>query len=505
MAPSSDLAELADVFDLYRAQFIQYLRSKPAHAAFKQNVAFRATFRSVLQGVEDGRVDEQAGASAGSGGAASVAEKPGITGLITAALESGAMAQTFDQNLLTLRGNAEGLFRFLTGQEVLPVCQTPQSTDCDPSALNNLELTASLDVSNTNSQTVNGRNPLTGAQLAALLSSDKRQFSSASARYAIVNSRDLRSAKYRAAWLQWYSTHGAAFALAGAELLKALDEVMNLAAKTPARDVTGNPIVVAGIPLSVYKAWELDAKAALKAAPRTEAAVGAVLAQRFDLLEAEIRRLIPDLDARLEVAANAYVRFFNITRQGFALANMPMLTAQFTYSEPTLQPKLIEGKLSFAWSPKTHGTVNPGTVTFNGGFSAYTKPQPSDSKGGTARWRHAQLAFQFDRPMGGDSAPVAIAVGAYFQYQISPGLINIPSGTTAPGGVALPGNATLLLAPKGTIAVAHASITLHIPKSGIKLPIGISWSNRTELLPGNEVRAHIGFNFDTHSLLLAPQ
>ena len=47
-------------------------------------------------------------------------EKAGAAGLVTAALESGALTQTFGQNLLALRGNTEGLFRFLSWQQVLP-------------------------------------------------------------------------------------------------------------------------------------------------------------------------------------------------------------------------------------------------------------------------------------------------------------------------------------------------------------------------------------------------
>lgn len=510
--PGFDPAALADVFGVHRLAFIQYLRSKPSHAAFTRNAAFRATFGSVLQSVENGRVDEQAGASAAAGGAASAAEKAGITGLITAALETGAMTQTLDQNLLTLRGNAEGLFRFLTGQEVLPACVTPEDTSCDPSPINNLELTASFNVSKSSTtEAVSGQNPFNGAELAALLTSTKRQFSNASARYVVVNSRDLRSKTYRDAWVKWFQANEGALGLAGADLLKATDDIFNIVANTQAKDPAGNPLTVttpgpggANIVLNVmvYDKWQKDTKAALTAAPRTEAGIAGVLKQRLDLLEVEIRNPIPDLDDRLELAANAYVRYFNLTRKGFELANMPMLTAQFTYSEPTLQPKLIEGKFAFAWSPKGAGTVNPGTLTLNGGISMYTKPQPKDAKGGTGRWRHAQVAFQFDRPMGGSGAPASLSLGAYFQYQISPGLINIPAGTSAPGGVPLPGNAAQLLAPKGTIAVAHAGITLQIPNSGIKLPISISWSNRTEFLTGNEIRGHIGFNFDTHSPLL---
>lgn len=487
-----DPAGLADVFGAYRRPFMTYLRAK---------AEFNGTFRAVLQQIENGRVDEQAGAAASAGGAASAAEKAGISGLLTAALESGAMTQTFDQNLLTLRGNAEGLYRFVTGQDVIPTCFSAGETGCDPSPFNNLELTASFDVSKSNTAAVTGENPLTGAQVAALVTSDKRQFSSASARYVILNSRDLRSATYRKAWTDWYGKNRSALAAVGADLLKALDAVFDKVARTKATDAAGQALPG---DLTLYEVWHASAKAALAAAPRTEASLRAVLMRQLDLLEAQMRNLDPDLDVRVAGAANAYARYFDLTRQGFELGNMPMLTLEATYSQPTLQPKLINAKVAFAWSPKARGTLNPGTFTLNAGVSLYTKPQPDSSKGTTSSWRDAQFAAQFDRPIGGPGAPAALSLGGYFQYQMSPGLIQIPAGSVAPGtNVPLPGDATQLLAKKGTIGVAYASITLHLPNSGIKVPIGISWSNRTELLTGSEIRGHIGFNFDSHSLLLA--
>ncbi|MEO8593275.1 MAG: hypothetical protein ABI759_08135 [Candidatus Solibacter sp.] len=509
-SPTFDISSLVDVLGAPQA-FVQYLRAKPAHVAFTRNVAFKATFVPALKAVENGRVDEQAGGSATLGGAASAAEKAGLTGLITAALETGAMTQTLDQNILTVRGNAEGLFHFLTGQEVLPICETPTATSCDASPWNNLEVTASFDVSKTSTtEQVEGTVPSTGAQLTALLTSSKRQFASASARYAIINSRDLHSAKYREAWLKWFAANQAGLGVAGNELLVAVNDIKKAVQNTQAKDANGNlrtvniprpdgSIVV--LPVMIYDDWLTATKAALAGATHSEAAVAAILQVRLEILETDIRELVPDFDAKLEIAANAYTRFFNLTRQGFALGNMPMLTASLTYSEPTLQPKVIDGKFSFAWSPKSNGPVNPGTLTVNGGLSFYTKPQHKDTKGGTARFRTADFAFQFDRPVDANGA-VALTLGGYFQYQNAPSLIFIPPGTTAPGGVPLPGNAVELLAPKGTIAVAHASITLQIPGSGVKVPIGISWSNRTQLVTGNEIRGHIGFNFDTHSILL---
>jgi len=512
-SPTFDPSSLADVFGAHRLQLIQYLRAKPAHKTLVRDAAFQATFRDVLQAVEDARVDEQTGSSSSSAGSTSAAERPGISDLLTAAIEAGAMTQTLDQNVLTLRANVEGLYRFVTGQEIIPQCVSPTDTACNGSALNNLELAASFNVSSSsNTASVSGQEPASGAQATELLSVNRRNFASATARYVIVNSRDLKSKKYRDAWLAWFNANAATIGPAAADLLKAFDDIINVVANTPAKGPDGNPvtrtITVNGqsstSPVMVYDQWLVTTRADLKAAARTTDAIETVLKQRLDVLETSMRTLIPDLDTKLELAGNAYMRYFNLTRQGYELGNMPMLTASFTYAEPSAQPKLLISKIAFAWSPKGKGTVNPGTVTLNGGVSMYTKVQPTDTAGKTSRWRSADFALQFDRPMGGTSAPAAITLGSYIQYQVSPGLIDIPAGSVTPtGNVPLPGNATVLLAPKGTIAVAHASITLHIPKSGIRIPIGISWSNRTELVKGSEVRGHIGFNIDTDSLALA--
>jgi hypothetical protein len=37
-------------------------------------------------------------------------------------------------------------------------------------------------------------------------------------------------------------------------------------------------------------------------------------------------------------------------------------------------------------------------------------------------------------------------------------------------------------------------------KFAAKIPFGVTWSNRTELIKANEVRGHIGFTFDWDSL-----
>jgi hypothetical protein len=483
--PAFSPGAFADVFGAYRGPFLQYLDAKFSLSA--------RVYRVVLRQIENGRVDEQAGAPPNTAGVASAAEKAGTTGLVTAALESGALTQTLNQNVLTVRGNVDGLSRFLSRRDLLPTCVSAEAA-CRPSPLNNVELSASFDVSGSNTTLVSGVDPNGGAPLAALLSSGRRQLASAGARYVLVNSRDLQSAAYRKAWSDWYTTNLPSLRSAGAGLLTALDQVLNKAAATPAVDAGG---------LTVYELWAQGARAALVATPRTEAAIRPVLTEQLDRLEVQIRTLDPDLDTHIAAAVDAWVRYFNATRQGFQLGNLPMLTLEGTYLQPALQPRLVDLKLVFAWSPKAKGTVNPGTLTLNGGVSLYTAPQIDSVRKTTTRWRDAQAALQFDRPMAGNGAPAIFALGAYLQYQVSPGLILIPPGAVAPfTNLPLPADATALLSSRGTIAVGYASVTLHLPNSGVRLPVGISWSNRTELVAGSEIRAHIGLDFDSHSLLL---
>jgi hypothetical protein len=425
--PDFNPASLADVFGAYRGAFLQYLDARLSFSA--------RMYRMLLRELENGRVDEQAGA-ANAG-----IERAGITGVVTAAVESGTLTQTLDQSLLTLRGNAEGLYRFTTGRPVLPLCYTAVETGCDPSPFNNVELSASFSVSK-------GSTPAGAAP---------RRLTAASVRYVLVNSRDLRSQAYRKAWSDWYAKNLAAVKSGGGDLLAAWDAVFqNVAA-------------------SMYDEWYGGARKALAAAPRDEKAIRQILGEQLGQLEAAMRRLDPDLDSRAGAALDAYARYFNIARQGFAPGNLPMLTLEGTYQQPPSELHRVDATVIFAWSPKGKGTVNPGTLTVNGGASLYTKAP--------ALWRAAQAAVQFERPVNGSAA---LALGGYFQYLMSPGLID----------------PRLVVAGRGTIAVANATVTLRLPNSGVKVPIGVSWSNRTELLTGSEIRGHIGLSFDSHALMI---
>jgi hypothetical protein len=253
------------------------------------------------------------------------------------------------------------------------------------------------------------------------------------------------------------------------------------------------------------------------------ATVEKVLSDRMNKLIELMRSKEPQFETRLQDLADAYTKYFATQDQlGRNMITAPEATIQATYSEPLLQPKLINVKFSYAWSPGTPKTAmectagltesamtncgNPGTITFNAGVDLYQKDQPTGIATNTSRFRDAQVALQFDRPLGGGGSPVQLSVGGYYQYQRNPGIFTVPSGAASiPNtNIPLPPNGAIILTDtKGSLYAVQAVVTVQVPGFGVRVPIGISWSNKTDLVRGNEVRAHIGFTFNSVAALLS--
>jgi len=221
-----------------------------------------------------------------------------------------------------------------------------------------------------------------------------------------------------------------------------------------------------------------------------------------------MRRLDPEFDIRLQDLANAYVRYFALRRDLAAtLVTDPALTLEYTYAEPALQPKLHNAKLAWAFSPHPKGAAgvpHPGTLSVNAGLDLFHTPQPTGESLNTSRWKDAQLALQFDRSVGQPDSAAQLSIGAYYQYQMHSGVITIPDGDAIlpQANIPVPPKGAKLLAEKGSIVLLQATVVFQKPGGGLKIPIGFSWSNRTELATGNIVRGHIGFTFDSSPLAL---
>ena len=124
------------------------------------------------------------------------------------------------------------------------------------------------------------------------------------------------------------------------------------------------------------------------------------------------------------------------------------------------------------------------------------------------RLRDFQLSGEFDKPFGGtpDEPRGTLSLAGYGQYQYDPTVLNITAGNLVPGtNIPLPGDAQVLLGTAGWLGVAQGKLTINL-KKGLSIPVAVKWSNKTDLLKGDDVRGQVGLSYDLSALskLISP-
>ena len=61
--------------------------------------------------------------------------------------------------------------------------------------------------------------------------------------------------------------------------------------------------------------------------------------------------------------------------------------------------------------------------------------------------------------------------------------------------ITLAEDSKVLLGSKGFLGILQAKVTIN-GKSGINIPIAVSWANKTDLLSANDVRGQVGISDD---------
>jgi hypothetical protein len=515
---SCDTANRSDGLTIFCDFLADLLSPKSSPVAFayyvvnKENPNNRLSesgILSFLASVAESRLDTQNAASTGSSGTTSVAERSGISDVLSAALESGAVTQTVNGSSLTLQGNALSLYRFVGHQDVFQYCSYDQP-DCEgpfQTFLNKLSGSATLSLSNASTNTATGMvaNPTTGTQTsaAALIQGSASHLTGFTVRFQPINKLDLRSKTYLDAWKTAFS-----------------DPSLVTAAQNELKTFNFTWFAIGGQP---DHEWILTAMSNLfglvtksSSEKDFQSALGKAVTDEWD------KRIpawktggmkVEDLQAFVK-AVSAYLQTRDAAINAVRQKQATGLTFEYAFARPANQPQTSTARLIYTFHPgilaadtatpaagatKTTTTVtktNDSAITLNFAAEMYDSPPP-----GTGALRDLQGALQLDRHFGTAIATLA----AYYQYQNQPAALQIGAGNLAPGtNIQLNGTAATLLAPKGNIVVAQAMVTFAL-KSGTKLPLGVTWSNRTELIKGNELRGHVGFNFDWSSLLLSGQ
>ena len=146
-------------------------------------------------------------------------------------------------------------------------------------------------------------------------------------------------------------------------------------------------------------------------------------------------------------------------------------------------------------------------ITANGAVDFYgSVPQMP----GLSRFRDAQAGVEIDYGiLGGRSVggPATLSGAGYYQYQHSAVLLNVDATSPLTGITfsGLPADAGTMFAKTGSIWLAQVKLSVAPGGKSVKIPLSVTYSNRTELLNKPNWRAQIGvaYDFDSLASLLA--
>jgi hypothetical protein len=146
---------------------------------------------------------------------------------------------------------------------------------------------------------------------------------------------------------------------------------------------------------------------------------------------------------------------------------------------------------------KTHKFVANSSVTF-------FKDLQVNTDGTAARVRDAQAAAQYELGLGELAiiGPASISAAFYYQYQHAPAILTIDPLKPVPGVTFtdLPEGAKTVFADKGDIVLGQVKLVLTPSGSSVKVPVAVSFSNRTELIDKPTWKAQLGVTYDFDSL-----
>jgi hypothetical protein len=479
-AKTAAVNELLTIERSHFNQFAQYaatLRSADGSDLSKQ------VQQKLANQVEQSRIDMQSGGGAGAGGSASAVAKAGLSSILNAAIESGAITQAINGNTVNVTGNVDSVARFLGGTPPIPYCPPSKSRKqgCGTPVLKDLGFSVSVDTGQSSTKTVSTSatdNPA-GTPSNVNLLAGKNRFAGASLKYVFRNPRDVHSTDFRNQWNDYYKAHLSDFQKAGSRLLGSIAHAF---------------LPITQAPDDAYSKLQLRHQTALLNAA-TQADLEREFASYLDDVIALGKSVAPDFDKQLTSMLSAYMLYLgNIGKLLSDINQKTVFSAEYNFQRPQGQPDTSAFRIMSSFNP-----FGPnGTLSINLAGTFYNSSSVSSQFG---RWRDAQASLQLERRIGGDLAdyPVRFSLAGYFQYMVSPGLISLDSSNFAPGtNINLGQSAAIALAPIGSIWLGEAKVTFKLKGSGAEIPISITESNRTDLIKSgsNVTRGHIGLNFD---------
>jgi len=435
----------------------------------------KATASTAMADAGQARRDQQLSAGHNASGTTSLVSKSGSAELLSLALDTGALTKSVNGATITLSTNADQIFRLVTGSD--PDCTvTCKNSRFEELVLSRTNVFATLDAAQQSGTTTISSGQASGTTPSGVnnvtIPTGVGKLSGITARYQLRNNFDPRSKTFQDNWRE---------AIRG-EVSTAAISVRD-ATIAVMKSLTANP------------ALALDRSEIERRAKSDRS--GATLADYFDnyfstASEQAFQEPALEVDVLQAVQSRAMYRkaWFDALDQ----AAGTLLTLEYNYNRPLNQPFTHNLKLILGYDFGIRGTL-----TFNGAVSLYDSVPPAAKFG---RVHYGQVSTQYDRTLSGKdrSVQTQLSLAGYWQYQPEPSVLNIAAGTLVPGtDIPLPNGTQEFVGTAGSLWVTQAKLTIKASQ-GISVPIGISWSNKTDLLQGSRVGAQFGLSYNFSSL-----
>jgi hypothetical protein len=255
---------------------------------------------------------------------------------------------------------------------------------------------------------------------------------------------------------------------------------------------------------SEYRTWENQLLAATERLVETPLLADkdvAAAAGRFrSLLENALPRLekLPNLSAPSRAALDAYVAQLTTLQSAIDdvyafVGKGSLLTFDWSTARDAALPDLYTGTV--VWEHAL-GAARKTDLTVNAAVNFYRHKPDSTAK----QFKSLDIALELDHPIGNVPLLPQATLALAARYS------RLPDDTVAAAPPedrsATPGSGgTIGTALKGNIAVVQLKLTVPMKNSGIKVPLSITASNRTELIKEKDVRASFGVTFDLDALV----
>jgi hypothetical protein len=451
-------------------------------------LATKTAVSNVLRDVGQARPDRQLSPGSQTNGTTSLVSRAGSAELISLAMDAGILTRSINGATTTLTTNADQLFRLITGNDPDCIINCRSLGWFENRVLNFTTITASLDVAQPSSTITATTGQASGTTTpvpvnSAAIPTGAGKLSNLTARYQLMNRFDPHGEKFKQAWreqipalnpgviligddtkavLAILNTH-APYSQPDTELQTLVESAEDTLVQAAAKDPSGKALMEA-----FEKFWNNATSEALQD-PKLPAAVSKVMQDRAIYRQAWLNALDQ------------------------AVGNL--LTVEYSFNRPVDQPETNDIKLIYAYNFKSLGML-----TLNGATSIYSGALPAGAKYG--RLHYGQVSGQYDRTLTSKTSSLQgqLSLAGYWQYQPEPSVLNIPAGTVAPGTtIPLPNGTQEFVGTAGSLWVTQAKITLK-GAGGINVPIGVSWSNKTDLLIGSKLGAQFGLSYNFASL-----